>query len=367
MVQYNCNPCSFKTNNKTDNNRHYKTAKHIQNVKEHTILNNKNKIDSRRLCKLCDKLFATKSNLTTHLNRFHSEVNMKKNCDSIENVDEHKNKKSVTLELSEDFIASKTRLADSYPNVSPMLADKNDKLSCKYCENKFKHKSSKSRHENKCAQQLLNKHKIELLEVKIDMQKKIIEAHETTGKIANKSLSLLGYLMTEYNDNPPLQSICHDEIKAIINKKNDLTTHSITQRLISEYNHDNLANFIGQGIVELYKKDDINDQSIHTSDVSRHNYIIMLADGTDKKWKKDIQGGIINDKIITPILTNICKTIVKFQETIKRYDSETEFDHKEAATSNDILDSISDGKLHRTIHKIIAPYFKTIPLIEEVR
>jgi hypothetical protein len=363
MVTYNCETCTFNTINKKDFNRHCKTNKHIIKVKESDKIDTIKADKLTRSCPKCNKIFSTKSNMGKHLIRFHNNNIGIDNPKTGNKNDGNIVCKKISCNKKKDKTAGKQGVASSYPDISPMLAFDGVNLCCEYCEKKYNHRSSKSRHEKNCAKRLIEKQKMELLEEKLKMKDQIIAAHENTGKVANKSLSLLGYLMTQFEETPPLEAIARNEIKAITNNKNN-DYFTAAQILICEYKHDNLANFIGQEIIKLYKKDDLSEQSIHTSDVSRFNYIVMDAKEDRKNWTKDIKGLTINEKIIIPILGDIYRLMNKYQNKITNYDSEKEFDTEEAQLSNKIKDEIDDFNLHREIHKIIAPYFKTIPDID---
>lgn len=92
----------------------------------------------------------------------------------------------------------------------------------------------------------------------------------------------------------------------------------------------------------------------------------MIAKEDRNNWTKDNKGLTINDKIITPILSDVYKLMIKYQNEILGYASEDEFDIEEARISGDIIENIKDFTLHKAIHKAIAPYFKTIPDIEPI-
>ena len=71
MSKYNCEVCVFKTGNKTDYNRHIKTKRHLEKVKQ-PISNSKSipiqftSDSSKFICEYCKNKYASQSNLTRH-------------------------------------------------------------------------------------------------------------------------------------------------------------------------------------------------------------------------------------------------------------------------------------------------------------
>ena len=57
------------------------------------------------------------------------------------------------------------------------------------------------------------------------------------------------------------------------------------------FERNNLPEILGKAIVEEYKKDDPNDQSMWSSDVSRLTFIVKSVMGKSKsKWVSDKNG-----------------------------------------------------------------------------
>jgi hypothetical protein len=364
MVEYNCKYCKYKTENKYDHKKHCLTKKHVNKVKEAKKMLQKLQKSSKKTnfyCDICRKYYVKKSNLVRHNNTKHggeigSIIGAQQkldilDCDlkSLINII----KMSTGIELVE-----KTRTgvecSINAPQISPKLAPK---YACIYCKHEFTRPSSRSRHEKKCTEMLIKNDRI-------NNQQKVIKAYEQTGKIANKSLSLMGYLVANHGDAPVLQQVDTETKKAIIykDKLNEVDETHISRVILNYTKYGSLHKYIGDGIISCYKKNDIAEQSIHTSDTSRMNYIIMSSVSDKKTWTKDVKGVTLTEKIIEPVLRTILEMVMNYG---KRMLEIIEFDRDEVRMIHSVQNDIIDGKLQKQINLYIAPFFKTDAAVDE--
>jgi hypothetical protein len=201
-------------------------------------------------------------------------------------------------------------------------------------------------------------YKLELLEKENEHKDEIIKLQNTTTKIASKGMSAINYAMAYYNNAPELHQIDTPVQQAILYKEtdNDIDT---AKMMVIYYKAKSLHKHIGDGIVSIYKKPNPSEQSFHTTDCSRLNYIIMTIVNENKEWKYDSGGIKVVEKVIEPILEKINDLM---NEYLKHLSSKPYIDPEEWRNINDVKDAIDDGKLHKQVNLYIAPFFKTSAL-----
>ena len=119
---------------------------------------------------------------------------------------------------------------------------------------------------------------------------------KTINNTQNNTINIgsINYVNEHFKNAPPLEKITDFVIKGI--DTNDASQHD---KFIEEvlYHHKNkiLHQLIGDHIVSLYKKTDLNKQSFHTTDTSRLNYVVRILENSDNfviesdKEEKDIE------------------------------------------------------------------------------
>ena len=102
-----------------------------------------------------------------------------------------------------------------------------------------------------------------------------------------------------------------EESKLDEDTKNDIFVENIFAYIKLKTLHELLGNFL----LKLYKKKNIEKQSIHVTDCSRLNFVYAeLEKGINKvRWKSDIKGVNITKIIIDPLLEYIEERVSKYQ------------------------------------------------------
>jgi hypothetical protein len=190
-----------------------------------------------------------------------------------------------------------------------------------------------------------------------------------------KTLNTINFLSTHRNTAPPLEELTTKTAQLCIEYDND----DLINMCISHQKANVLHTFIGNIIVDCYKKENPKDQSIWNSDVSRLTFIIrdkvkninILAKGKNKtqyvnKWIHDKKGVTVNKRVITPILKFLrdtldnyskthCKTIHAYIRT-DPYKYAEEFE--KIGHANKIISTIASGKLAKRISTHIGAQFQ---------
>ncbi len=139
--------------------------------------------------------------------------------------------------------------------------------------------------------------KQKLAEKDKEMQQKLLEKEnekleeinrilkEQSGKTINNTqnntinIGSINYVNENFKDAPPLEKITDFVINGI--DTNDVSQHG---KFIEDviYHHKNkiLHQLLGDHIVSLYKKTDLNKQSFHTTDTSRLNYVVRVIENS---------------------------------------------------------------------------------------
>jgi hypothetical protein len=161
--------------------------------------------------------------------------------------------------------------------------------------------------EKEMQQKLLEKENEKLEEVN-----KILK--EQSGKVINNTqnntinIGSINYVNEHFKDAPPLEKITNFIINGI--DTNDVSQHD---KFIDDviYHHKNkiLHQLLGDHIVDLYKKNDLNKQSFHTTDTSRLNYVVRVIENSieltehkdeEESDSEDDRYNYINEETIDP-------------------------------------------------------------------
>jgi hypothetical protein len=274
-------------------------------------------------CLFCNKTFASPSSLSNH----------KKRC------------KMQDEDISE--IVNFATPQKHHKNTKNSLFHSNNEESqqkrfiCGYCyRDNFKHQQNLSRHMKTCGKKVELERKTEDLQKQVDLllkenknllsnkeewlrdkeqlnkdkeslskdKDKFADLATTNSNLIKTSISAMKYFMTNFQNTPALTSI--EDISTIKNNKDNTT---FIKHLISMYRNDNLAAYIGEYIVNIYKTTDSSKQTVWSSDVDRLTYIISEAVAKDKTtWVTDKKGITVGERVIKPALKYIKPLLQKF-------------------------------------------------------
>ena len=266
--------------------------------------------------------------------------------------------------------------------------ENNSKNICKYCNSKFTRQDALTRHIKKCTELKYQeeikrlKEKIKEQKILLDHKNDIIEYTKTTNnkvtEVLNDSLKDLRQtvkyerkfskhqFLQHYLSNPPDlkqiedYTILHKEYKTLTAFCNDL---------IYYYGKGKLHSYLGNFLVSQYSKDNIKEQSLFSSDTSRHNFICSLNNIKKKKneWINDKNGIYVSDTIIDPLLKYVYDIILEYsQDIVKIVKAGVKNGSKSLNLAESmlfceqIMMTIDDKSLKDDIKKHISPYFDLI-------
>ena len=194
---------------------------------------------------------------------------------------------------------------------------------------------------------------IEDKDKQIDYLKNIIETmkntNNTTGNIADKSISTLNYVITNFKKAPQLHQLEYDQAKEILEsefdkvkkviefndnkqlKKEKKVTNSDTEseeppdltqeekekmyveKLLHLHEQKQIVQHIKEIITPLYKTDDPKKQSIWNTDAQRLNYLIRDIVGKQLDWISDKKGKKLINYVIQPITKLMAEMVEKYK------------------------------------------------------
>lgn len=158
-------------------------------------------------------------------------------------------------------------------------------------------------------------------------------------KLKNRNPTLC-YIVENYKDAPSLEPIKDYSIISFLNLKINWTT------------------YIGNLIINHYKKDNKNEQSLWYSDIRGGTFYIRENDN----WKFDRGGIQVTKIIINPMLDymrNKCKEAITelFQSVNVQFGHEKDHMYMQIQLLTDIFYNIDNGILHKKIVRYIALHF----------
>jgi len=331
---YNCELCNYATEYSSNFCIHKKTKKHLLNldinksncriqlaenvayVAENVASNANEKrtgktsgiiLKSKYVCNACNLDFKHHSSYYRH----------KKIC----NFDKNKENLEIELKLKLEF-------AEKEKEIFKKLEQEKSELLNNFMTN---------------ANVLLNKAN--------DNTKITAQAMQTV------SVSALKYANEKFKDTPALLPINNFNINNLsFDDEND--KKQLIEILLYNAKQKSLDKLLGDHIIKCYKKDNPEEQSFHTTDSSRLNYIVRELIENALIWSVDKSGIKICSSIVKPLIEKCINLLLDHQKELLDDMSNGNYDNKDSITAIiSILMSIDRGSLECDINKYIAPYF----------
>lgn len=305
---HTCEKCKYKTNFKSNWNRHVKSKRHkakshvksnhrtakspvdtpckneppkLIEKSEHAILPEQSDKNLNQnihyICVFCRKILCNKSSLTRH----------EKICPKKTELDEINNLK-MDLKLKELLLKHKEQLFEQ--------KELNFKQELKYKEETFK---KELRKKNK-----LLKEK----DSKIENNDKYIKSLlSNLNKTGNNNINNINYIMINYNEAPAIKPINISKIKLLH------YSHENILLLMQHCKAKTLNELLVKTIVNEFKKENPKLQSIWSTDPSRNNFIIREKNNEGEiKWLIDKAGNKMATYTIKPAIDALETNLTKF-------------------------------------------------------
>jgi hypothetical protein len=253
------------------------------------------------------------------------------------------------------------------------------------------------------------------LEVTAKIYKELSEKPKNVNQgiiINNTNTNNLNYVNKHFKNAPPLKKISNYKINGI-DLDDNTQIEKLTENIIYSYKNKCLHKLIGDHILENYKKDDLQLQSFHATDIARRKYLVKLEDSmaylydessdeidnynpdlssesesdndyeelkkeyenetkgkikiiknkSKSKWTNDNEGVKISYLLFEPLIKKIIRLLRK---KCKEYNNEMKKNVTKVPTADevirfealaDILKEIDQDKLKKNINNYIAPHF----------
>jgi hypothetical protein len=309
------------------------------------------------------------------------------------NFTHHKKTKKHLLQLAIKSNINNENIAKTSKKLTLTSTDNNsdkDSLTnnkmyfCDNCNKEFKHDSSYYRHKKTCKSnnesikelklklelerrekelyQKLEKEKSELLTNFMANANNIIDKAQNNTKVTAEamksvSMSALKYANEKFKNTPALLPLENFNINNL-DFNNEEDKKQLVEILIYNGKQKSLDKLLGDHIVKNYKKDNPEEQSFHTTDCSRLNFIVRDLIENALSWSMDKNGFKICSSIIKPLIKKCIDILLEHQKLLLQSMSSGGFNkQKDVELIIDVLMSIDSGSLETDINKYIAPYF----------
>ena len=361
-------------------------------------------------CKLCEYFTDRMSNLERH--------NDSSKHKKMLNDNDNKRAKNVIPVITrhpdstDDVIPNNEFVIPKDDTKTQKKVAKPDKYVCEYCNYRFASRQSHNRHtHNGCKMNDKNKQipamennlmfltmfeefkkmiqkneeileKIQtsgsdVLKTTSEAIKSTSEAMNTTSKTADRSMRIASYAMKHFKNAPHLSKIDSNHaalmLEYIPEHKND--KHTADEYIVYRYKKDILVEFIGDIIINYYKKDNPKEQSFWEIDITRLIFIIKDKpnDNAKSEWIKDKNGIKIMVCIIDPLCREVREMMLEYMTKIDKMFKRETFDPYEAerlgtdqGIASEIKDLVIKPKFKKKVLRYIAPHFGFNPLIADV-
>ncbi len=137
----------------------------------------------------------------------------------------------------------------------------------------------------------------------------------TAQAMQNVSMSAIKYANEKFKNTPALAPIENFNINDLdFNIKED--KKQLIEILIYNSRHKSLDKLLGDHIVNNYKKKNLSEQTFHTTDCSRLNYIVRELMENALIWSIDKNGIKICSSIIKPLIKKCITPLLEYQKEL---------------------------------------------------
>lgn len=375
---YYCECCDYTTENRQSILRHTMSSKHVSQCKEISYICDVDSKITLYTCKTCKKHFKNISSKKSHQRLCKSE-NVNINCKVKTPIKKIQQVNSNTVD---------NQILNNQ-DVLTILINKLVSDNAKFMDYLMVQKPAQDNKHADQMEKLIEKNN-EILKESFETIKTTIETNAT---VALKSMSVLKYATLNLNNAPPLTRLKDSQIYGILEYKGN--NHSLNEKqkeeenesfvkiIVGKYENKDLSKFLGETIVEYFKKQSKNDKNefdielspLWSVDAARLSFIIMQPINKEgkKKWTKDKSGKLFTNMVTIPVL-NILDSIIrtfldnkvkweKKQKTMTMHQMDYLIEIRQQCAN--ILNDIKYNKLIRPILREVAPcfqfndYFKT--------
>lgn len=309
---YLCDACDYNTKYKSNYNRHLLSANHEKNL---------------FVCEKCSKKYTSKSSFYKHTNSCNVLSNF---CGVKEDAEKHNDRSEELIEILKEQLKVKDEQLKAKEDLIKNILDKGTKQTTE---------------DRRLLKAVIN----------------------STGSIVQKSMGSLSFAVDNYYNAPRIEYIdSHTQIIKKNAKYNDKI--KFVDDTIHKFNHKLISNFLGDIILANYQKENPNEQSIWSTDVSRLAYIVNDVVGKDDEhvWIVDKKGAKAIKYIIKPITIYLKEAIKEYMEyKNKMVIGETDINKandimKNMSDAMKIMNMIDDGSLEESILRYLASPLKII-------
>lgn len=309
---FTCIQCNYKTDNKSNYNKHLKTKLHSTKQVTNVNINNGNNYISNvilnknikqkpveYICSNCNKILASAPSLSRHKSKF---CNIKPKDQIIDDL------KIQILEMKNEM------------KIKEIETEKNLKIK------------------------------------ELETQVKLLNTYIKSNNMKqNVNITVIKYAQENYPDAPILAKM--DDYSCLEDDE-----RKIVKALINHHTNGQLHKYLGDFIIKYYKKEKHEDQSVWNTDVSRLSYIIKEIESTKKSiWTKDKEGIKTKQYIIEPLLLYIDSLIIKYIDDYTDVNLDDMNDTIDKLVLGNILikvkNEIFNTDFPLKIIKYITPYF----------
>jgi hypothetical protein len=178
-----------------------------------------------------------------------------------------------------------------------------------------------------------------------------------------KIINVYNYVSSNFNEAQPIRMLEKQDIDKLLTVDQNIK-HTIEELLIFNQSKYNLDKFLGEIIINAYKKEDPEEQQFWASNVQKLTFIVrQILNKREKTWLHDKKGTCLTKYIVDPILKEIKKLLQRYVKENSENIQKSTFEEMEKIQNNgmiavNIIYEINEKELHKKILKYIAPHFQ---------